>query len=132
METDRDLRHEHGRALQPSIAQVRKGVVGATERIGPRVHADAGLWRYGQEVDRVLAGEVGDGNELPLLPQDSVREAWNVAHVDAAADDPSTFPHGAQRRRHEVADWRENDGAVERHWRALVRAAGPRGSEAQG
>ena len=49
--------------------------------------------------------------------------------MDAAAHDHAAFAHGSERRRHERADRREDDGGIERLGRHLVRAAGPHRAE---
>ena len=51
--------------------------------------------------------------------------------MDAAAHHDAAFADGPERRRHQRADRREDDGRVERLGRRLVGAAGPRRAQAR-
>ena len=72
-----------------------------------------------------LPRQVGDRHDLPLFPEQPVRKARDVAHVDAGADHAAALAHRLQRRRHQRADRRKDDGGVERLRRRFVGAAGP-------
>ncbi len=93
---------------------------------------DADLRRQTQEIDGILPRQIGDRDELPLLPQEMIGEARNVAHVNAGADDAAALSHRSQRERDERADRCKDDRGVERLRRRLVRAAGPNCAEAVG
>jgi hypothetical protein len=84
--------------------------------------ADVRRDRHRQKLAGVLPRKIGDGDELPLLPQDALGKARNVGHVDAAAHHACAFLHRAQGGRHERSDRRENDGGIERFRRHLVGA----------
>lgn len=59
---------QHRRALEAARAQIVQGFIRLFERIDCRRGLNVGFWRYGQEFDRVAAGQIGDGDELALLP----------------------------------------------------------------
>src|SRR6266436_3522308 len=93
----RSSHHEHRRALQPALAQIRQRLVRTRERIARHLSLDARLRRNGQKLARVLSREIGDRDDLALLPQDTIRETRDVGHVDAAAHDPAAFLHRLER-----------------------------------
>ena len=93
---------------------------------------DAGLARDIEELLPILARQVGDRDDLPLFPQQAIGKARDVGHVDAGADHAAAFAHRFQCRRHERADGREDDRAVERFGRRRVGGAGPAGAELAG
>ncbi len=106
-----------------------KRFIGARQRIARDLAGHARLRRDLQEFMRVGAGEIRHRHHMPLLPQQRIRKARNVRHVDAAADHAPALAHRFERRRHQRADRCEDDGGVERFRRHLVRAAGPHGAE---
>ena len=85
------------------------------------VRPDARLRRDLEKLDPVAARQVGDRKQLPLLPEDVVRERGNVRHVNAGAHHAAALAHGAQRQRNEIAHRRENNRGVERHRRLILR-----------
>src|SRR5690606_11196017 len=125
----RARRHQHRGAVEPSRAQVVERLVGLLERVRRRLRLHAGLRRHAQEGDTVLAGQVRDGQELALFPQQRVRETRDVAHVDAAADDAAALADGLEGRGNERPDRREQDGGIEGLGRGPVGAAGPGGAQ---
>jgi hypothetical protein len=56
--------------------------------------------RDGEEFDRVEPGQVGDGNQATLLPQQPIRKLRDIAHMDATAYDAAALAHRLQRLRH--------------------------------
>jgi hypothetical protein len=70
----------------------------------------------------ILAGQVGDGNLLALLPKDRIGYASDIANMDAAAHRPAVLGHCLQRPRLAFARQRKDDVGVEQHGRRLVRA----------
>ena len=88
--------------------------------------------RERQKLLAVGAGQIGDRDDAALLPQKPIGERRDVAHVDAAADDPPALAHRRERRGNERADGREQDRGVERLGRRLVRSAGPFGAHRAG
>src|SRR5439155_13857575 len=85
--------------------------------------------REREELLAVAAGEVRDGADRALLPEELVRERRDVAHVDAGADHGAALGEHPERRRHELAGGREDDRRVELLRRGL--AGGPRPFAAQ-
>ncbi len=77
----------------------------------------------------MAARQVRHRLEPPLLPQQPIRVAGEVAHLEGVADHAPALAHGAQRRRHVLADGREQDRGVEALGRRLVRAARPHRAE---
>ena len=123
---------EHGRALQPSAAQVVERLVRLLERIARHLRAHAGLRRDGEKLARVGAGQIGDRDDLPLLPQEAIGKARDVATCGCRRrrrGRPSSPPAAP---RHQRADRREDDRRVERLRRRLARAAGPDRAERAG
>ena len=76
----------------------------------------------------VAAGEVGDGADLALAPEDLVGEGGDVGHVDAGADDDPAGSASRAGPRDQLADGGEDDRGVELLWRSAQRAAGPLGA----
>src|ERR1041384_1726827 len=79
-----------------------------------RAHRNA--WRDGKELLRVPARQVRHRADRALLPKELVREARDVAHVDAGADDDPAAgarPARARPRGHECAARREDASRVE-------------------
>src|SRR5919204_569537 len=66
-----------------------------------------------EELLAVAPRQVRDRANDALAPEQLVRERRDVAHVDAGANDHACLAHGAQRRRDERADGREDDRGVE-------------------
>src|SRR5262249_60933484 len=68
-------------------------------RLGQREHGrlgpDAGVRRDLEELEPIVAGEIGDRYELPLFPERAIRKGRDVAHVDAGTDHPPALAHGA-------------------------------------
>ena len=87
--------------------------------------------REGEQVTRVVAGQVRHRAQDALLPQQLVRERGDVAHVDAGADDDAARRAGPQRRGHERAGGREDQRGVERLRSRPVRVARPLGAQRQ-
>lgn len=54
---------------------------------------DARLGSDLEELDPIIAREVGDGEQLPLFPEYAVGKGRNIRHVNAGADHPSAFAH---------------------------------------
>ena len=123
-------RDKHRRAMQPAMPQIGQGFVGPIERVGRRVGFDVGASRDLQEIDAVLARQIGDREKLPFFPEKVVGKFGNIAHVNAGADDGAALFHRGQRQRHERADRRIDDRRIELFRRRLIGAAGPDGAEA--
>src|SRR5580704_15706697 len=83
--------HEDGGAFESPCAQIGEGPVRLRERVGRRFRDDAELRGAAEEIEPVLAGEIGDRYQLSFLPQQPVREAPDVAHVDARANDSAAL-----------------------------------------
>src|SRR4029078_7288573 len=83
--------------------------------LGPHGHAR----REREELLPVAARQVRDRADDALLPQELVREARDVAHVDPRADDDPAAGEGTERRRYELACGREDDRCVELLGRGL-------------
>ena len=90
----------------------------------PRLRCD------GEEIQPVLPGEIGNRHQLPLFPQQAVRESRNIAHVYPRADDLAAPAHRAQCHRYQRSDRRVDDGGIERLGRHLIRSSGPFRAEA--
>ena len=83
---------------QAALAEARERLV----RLGEREERDGGLDRRlggeAHEMVAVGAGEVGNRADAALAPQDVVREARDVRHVDAGGDHPAALPDRMERR----------------------------------
>ena len=77
----------------------------------------------------ITASEIGDGSHDALLPQNAIRKARDVRHMDSSADGGSTLAGGPERRRHEFASGRKDQGSIKRLRRQLVRVASPDGAK---
>src|ERR1019366_8563935 len=85
------LRHQHRRAFEPSGAEIGERLIRLIQPVPRRARYDADFRRLGQELNAILSRQIGDREDLPLLPQQSVGETWNIAHVDAGADHPAAL-----------------------------------------
>src|ERR1700683_63092 len=78
---------------------------------------DVDLRSEAQKIKAVLAGEIGDGQELALLPQEAVGKARDITHVDTCTDNAAALAYCLQGLRHEIAHCREDDRGIEqRRW----------------
>jgi hypothetical protein len=84
-----------------------------------------------EKLHAVAAGQVRDGADHPLAPQQRVRHRGDVAHVNAAADQCSALAQRAQRGGHQRTDRCEDDRGVELHGRRSIAVARPGSSELQ-
>ena len=92
-----ELGQEDGGARDPAAPQPVEGVVGGGEREGLDVDGELRLPGEGQELVPVLAGQVGDGADRALVPEELVGKPGNVAHVDPGADDDASPGERLQR-----------------------------------
>ena len=87
------VNNDHRTPLEAAVSQVVERAVGVRER----VRRDSGevfdLRRELQELDAVVARQVGHRAKDALAPQVLVREGGNVAHMDAGAYDVAALPH---------------------------------------
>src|SRR6266581_123643 len=111
--------------LDAPLTQVGERGIGLDQRIARHGGLDPGPWRNRKELVRILAREVCDRHDLPLLPEIAIGKARNVGHVNAAADHATALPHRLERKWHQRADRSEDDGSIERLRGHLLRAAGP-------
>ena len=115
-------RNEDGCTLQPPMTEVVERLVGRGQRIGPNGRTKRNAGREVEEHGGVGAGEIRDGEYFALLPESAIGKGRDVAHVDAAADDPTAFLDRIQCPRNERTERREDDRRVERLRWPLVRA----------
>src|SRR5436190_477807 len=106
--------NEHSSALNAPLAQISERRIGFDQRIARHSRLDPGARRDREELARILAREVRDRHDLPLLPEIAVAKARNVRHVNAAADHATTLPHRLERKWYQRADRSEDDGGIER------------------
>src|ERR1019366_906882 len=122
--------HKNRSSLEPAGTKIREGMVGLFEWIARGLSDNANLRRQAQEIDSILPCEIGDRQKLSLFPKDLVREAWDVAHMDAGTNDTTAFANRLQRQGHQIANGRKDDRSVERLRRHLVGTACPCRAEA--
>ena len=97
-----------------TCAEVGKSLVSLNEGILSCLGGDTDLRGQAEEVDSVRAREIGDRKELPLFPEQAIGKAWDIAHMDAGANDATTFADRFQCKWHQRAHRRKDDGRVER------------------
>src|ERR1700723_44692 len=85
------LRNQHGGTLEPSCTKISQRLIGLPERVCGGSRDDAGPWRKAQKIKTVLPREVGNGDQLPFLPECAVRKTGNVAHVNPRTDNPTSL-----------------------------------------
>src|SRR5437764_14749 len=82
------------RAAETAAARISRRLVPVAERIFRGRDVDAGARNnVAEEFPGVVAGEVRHRDDLTLFPQQPVRKARNVAHVDAGTNYPAAFAH---------------------------------------
>jgi len=128
----RALGDEDGGAVEAAGAEIVEGAVGFVEGIGGGVGDDADLGGEAEEIEAVLAGEIGDGEDVAFTPKEAVGEGGDIGHVNAGADDAAAFADGLERDGNEGASGGENNGGVEGLGGHGVGAAGPFCAEAEG
>src|SRR2546423_13780490 len=79
------IHHEHGGAPHPARTEAVQRVAGALERIRLDLRPDRDPPRKPHEALARRAGEAGDPAHPALAPPALVREAPDVAHMDARA-----------------------------------------------
>lgn len=107
------------------LAQLVQRVVGAFERKRGRCRAYGYCGRDLEEFFTVLTGEVGHGSHDPFFPQDVVGKAWDVAHVNAGADDRATPRSGFEGGGDERPIGREYHRGIQRRGWQLIRTTRP-------
>src|SRR5258708_23066601 len=95
---------EDGRAQDLSGPQLGENVVGLYKRECSRLGPDSGLGSNFQEIQPILAREVGNRDQLSLSPEEIVWKARNVTHVNPCAYHPAALAYRAQRRRNQLSD----------------------------
>ena len=123
---------KHGSPLQPAMAQIGQGFVGADKRVGGRMDGKSCAGYELQKIQSVLAGEIGDRKKLSFFPQEIIGKFRNIAHMDAGADNCAALFHRGEGDRHERADRRVNDRCIKLFRRRLIRSTGPDGAEFAG
>ena len=113
----------------PEVVEAVEGLVRALQREALDLRLHRHPRREREELLAVAAGQVRDGADDALAPEELVGERGDVAHVDPGADDRPARGDRPQRRRDERADGREQDRGVELLRRLAVGAAGPLGAE---
>src|ERR1700746_427266 len=73
---------EHRGAENLSAPQLVQDIVGLSERKRSGPGPDSDLRCDVQEIDAVLAREIGNRYQLPFLPEQMVGKARNIAHVN--------------------------------------------------
>src|SRR6266852_3469158 len=120
-----DLGSEDCGAQKLSLPQLCKDLVGLDKGECRRLGPDASLRDNFEEIQPVLACQIGNRHQLSFFPKNIVRKAGDVAHVDARAYHPAALSHRTQRRRHQFPGGGVDDGGVERSVRQLARRSGP-------
>src|SRR4029077_18270631 len=120
---------QHRRALHGAAAQALQGGVRIGERESLDRRREPQACREWDEGFAVGAGEIGDGSHRALAPQQTVREAGNIAHVDAGADHAAARPHRGERGGNEPTDRGEQDRRIELLRRTLGGGTRPHRAE---
>src|SRR3974390_299450 len=77
---------EYRGAEDLSAPQLVQDIIGFSERERRRPGSDSNPWRDLQEIDAVLAREIGHRDQLPFSPEQMIGKARDIAHVNARAD----------------------------------------------
>ena len=119
------LGYEHRGAADSTGTEAVQRLVGLAQ--GKRLHrrSHGNTRRERKELLPIAAGEVGDGAEAALFPQELVGEARDVAHVNAAADDGAAFGDGFEGERDQLARRGEDDRGIRLFGREGVGAPDP-------
>src|SRR5215210_8730296 len=120
--------NEYGGASYPAAAQCFQGLVGLFEGERHDFGADGYFWGEREELQTVLAREVGHRAYGALAPEDLVGEGRDVAHVYARADHGPAPGDGPEGRGNEGADRCEDDRRVQFLGRCLFGTPGPLGT----
>src|SRR6266571_978085 len=119
------------RAVDTALAHARERLVRAFEWKNLDRGPDRNPGREREKFLAVAAREIGYRHDAPLAPQDLVGKRRDLAHMNSGANYRTAFAHGAQGRRNQRADRREEDRRVERLGRSGVRSARPGRSEGE-
>ena len=123
---------QNRRAFEPACPQIGQGAVRLVERISFGSRLDPCLSGECKKIYPIPAREIGDRDDLALLPKQTIRKGWDIAHVNPGANDNATLAHRRERGRHQFPDWRIDDRGIELVGRLFAGASGPGGSESQG
>ncbi len=121
--------NEHRSARESARPQPGDRRIGVGQVEGGHVRPDGNARGNLEEVDRVLAREIGDGAHHALPPQQRVRHRRDLGHVDAAEHQRAALDERGQRQRHERSHGGEDHRGVERVGRFFLRRSGPRSAE---
>src|SRR5207244_3176340 len=89
-------RREHRGPEDPPRPQPCKRIIGIAQRKRRRLRPYPGLSGNFQKIQSVLTGKIGNRNELPFFPKETVWKARDIAHVDARANNLAAFAYRAQ------------------------------------
>src|ERR1700756_5047154 len=78
---------DHRRALEAAVAEIVERLLGAGELVHLDRRPDRDAPRELEELDPVLAGQVGHRADLALAVEQVVGEGRDVGHVDPGAHD---------------------------------------------
>ena len=123
------LGHHHSSALKNPRPQIPQGLLSINQPIARHRSPNRNPRRKSQELHSISPRQVRHRPQHAFPPQQLVRERWDVAHVDAGADDGPAGRDGAQGERDERAGRGEDQRGVERLGRRLVACARPLGAE---
>ena len=83
------------RRLRHALLELRVGVaerlVCLLEIIGGHGRADRHTWREIEKFESVIAGQIGDRDDFPLMPEDIIGKLRNITHMDATTDNSTAF-----------------------------------------
>jgi hypothetical protein len=80
------LRHQHGGAVNAAVPQAPERFIGLGKLESLHLRANWNLRREAEKLFPISARQIGDGANRALSPKDGVSKTWDVAHVDAGAN----------------------------------------------
>jgi hypothetical protein len=123
------VRNDDDRAASGLVFYGLQGFVGAVEWVDLDLRLDADLACELKEVERVLAGHVGDAAYLALAPEELVIvEGGHLVEVNCVDGDDAALAEAGQSADDDGSAGREGDGAVEFDGWLVVFCADPGGS----
>ena len=94
---------QDGGAQYLARPQLCKDLVGFYKRECRRLGSDTTLGDDFEEIQPILTRQIGDRYQLPLLPEQVVGKARDIAHVNSRTYHPGALAYRAQRGRHQRA-----------------------------
>jgi hypothetical protein len=104
---------QHRCAAYAAVPQASKGFIGILQAERFNLCPDARLGGDLEEFFTIAAGQIGNGSNSALPPQDGIGKSWNIAHMDTCTHHGASFRGIAKRLGYQRADRSKQNGSIQ-------------------